>query len=173
MTINLPIELPDDFTFGNCQECPLSCEDYLWDEDGYYVSVTHCVLGRNYSECPLYGASHNMGESMTETEAIKILTEASFYECHEDCYKTPRDCENCELMQAQDLAIKALEEMRSRKGTEEYKQGRQDALDELLEALNTFSDENADKHYLNGIKTCREIIVRMCGADARSAVKGE
>lgn len=44
-TATLTIDVPDDFTKGNCHECPLSYITDDWDD--------MCVLMRGYSDCPL------------------------------------------------------------------------------------------------------------------------
>lgn len=47
MKVILSIEVPDDFTKGNCHECPLSYSPDDWDWSD------KCVLMRGYRDCPL------------------------------------------------------------------------------------------------------------------------
>jgi len=53
-TINLTLEVNDDFEPGDCFGCPLSYDKYYYDEDdGGGEWDTHCVLSCTYEDCPL------------------------------------------------------------------------------------------------------------------------
>jgi len=57
MTCTLEIEVSDDFTTGDCSDCPFNEVEYQdYDDDGYMETdmLEHCGLGYGYSEdCPL------------------------------------------------------------------------------------------------------------------------
>lgn len=52
-TINLTLEVNDDFELGDCCNCPLSYDEYYYDEDDGGEWDTHCVLSCTYEDCPL------------------------------------------------------------------------------------------------------------------------
>ena len=52
MTLNIKINVPDDFECGNCKKCPLSAKSGV-DYPGYVDEKYICKIGYDKVVCPL------------------------------------------------------------------------------------------------------------------------
>ena len=51
--LNIKINVPDDFTIGDCKKCPLNARSSYEPLPGYCYEKIECKLGFNKATCPL------------------------------------------------------------------------------------------------------------------------
>ena len=51
--LNIKINVPDDFTIGDCKKCPLNVRSSYESFPGCYCENIECKFGFNKTTCPL------------------------------------------------------------------------------------------------------------------------